>query len=84
MRRSRRRRPDKALGYGPRHRRLRVVFAKDVKKGTCPCAICGQLIDPLAPWDLAHDDLDRKLWLGPTHPSCNRGTPYRLPHSREW
>jgi hypothetical protein len=63
--------------YGVAHRRLRRRFAADVAAGTAKCAHCGELIEPGSLWDLAHDDADRRLYLGPSHAGCNRGELHR-------
>jgi hypothetical protein len=45
-----------------------------VAAGVVPCARCGELIGPGAPWDLGHLDGDRSRYAGPEHSSCNRST----------
>jgi len=51
--------------------------------GTARCALCGELIEPGSLWYLAHDDLDRSVYLGPADASVNRGEPGNKT-SREW
>jgi hypothetical protein len=47
------------------------------------CARCGSAIRPGDPWDLGHDDADRRFYSGPEHRVCNRGTTGRA-RSRRW
>jgi len=63
-----------ARGYGRRHQLLRARWAPIVATGTVDCARCHQRIPPGAPWDLGHDDTDRRRYTGPEHPACNRAT----------
>ncbi|MFI7203312.1 hypothetical protein [Micromonospora aurantiaca (nom. illeg.)] len=63
-----------ANGYGWQHQKLRARWKPIVATGTVPCARCGQLIPPGAPWDLGHDDHDRRRYSGPEHRRCNRAT----------
>ena len=60
-------------GYGARHKKLRESWAPRVAAGGVSCARCGGLIRPGEPWDLGHSDVDRSVWTGPEHRSCNRG-----------
>ena len=62
-----------ARGYGHSHRQERNKWAKTMAaQGGTPCARCGGWIDPLEPWDLGHDDVDRSIYSGPEHQRCNR------------
>jgi hypothetical protein len=61
-------------GYGVRHRKLRAHWAPIVATGTVRCWRCRRLIDPAEPWDLGHDDHDRRQYRGPEHIRCNRAT----------
>jgi hypothetical protein len=83
------RRRRNALGrtrYGRDHKALRQRFAAEDETGLARCAICGELLEADAPWDLAHDDADPsgRLYAGPAHPRCHRGEPHRNKTSREW
>lgn len=74
--------------YGRPHRARRASEARRVATGTVRCArgarcrhaelvadvIIGGLIDPAAPWDLGHDDLNPNNYTGPEHAECNRAT----------
>ncbi len=75
-------------GYGPAHKRRRKRYESLVRAGKATCWRCGLPIDPLAPWDLGHDDHDRRLYRGPEHIQCNRATKGRQPPptdtSRTW
>jgi hypothetical protein len=59
-------------GYGRRHRHLRKAFARQVQTGLVKCARCGEPIAPGEPWDLGHDDSDRRRYSGAEHRYCNR------------
>jgi hypothetical protein len=63
-----------ARGYGRVHQVVRARLAPYVAMGTTPCARCGELIAPGQPWDLGHDDGDRRRYTGPEHRRCNRAT----------
>jgi hypothetical protein len=65
----------KSRGYGVAHQRLRRRFALQVAAGGVSCARCGLLIEPGEPWDLGHDDDDRRFYSGPEHRRCNRSAP---------
>ena len=61
-----------ARGYGPSHRMRRRTLSPRVEAGLEYCARCGERILQGEPWDLGHDDFDRRLYLGPEHRRCNR------------
>lgn len=61
-------------GYGTAHTRLRAKWARKVATGTVDCWRCGRRLNPLEPWDLGHDDLDRSVYRGPECVACNRAT----------
>lgn len=63
-----------ARGYGHHHQQLRKRWAPNVAAGVVDCARCGERIEPGDPWDLGHDDHDRRVYTGPEHQACNRGT----------
>lgn len=63
-----------ARGYGGHHRRLREQWAPVVASGRVDCWRCGQRIQAGTPWDLGHDDHDRRRYRGPEHRGCNRDT----------
>jgi hypothetical protein len=75
-----------ARGYGRAHQLLRRRLAREVATGLGVCWRCGQPIDPGEPWDLGHDDIDRRRYRGPEHARCNRATwrRRRLKVSRSW
>lgn len=62
------------------HNRTRADIARQISSSTS-CAICAVSLGERGPlakaiewprWDLAHDDERPGVFLGPTHPSCNR------------
>lgn len=61
-----------ARGYGSAHQRKRADAEREVKAGRAVCWRCGQDINPDEPWDLGHDDDDRRHYMGPEHRYCNR------------
>ena len=61
-------------GYGEAHRQLRKQLEPIVAAGRATCARCGERIEPGQPWDLDHDDHDRRHYLGPSHAAHNRQT----------
>lgn len=63
-------------GYGYAHQRLREKWRPRVERGEVYCCLpgCGLLIFPGEAWDLAHDPMDKRRWLGPSHARCNRNT----------
>ena len=77
-------------GYGREHFELRKRIEVLVDSGRAFCARCGRWIAPGEPWDLGHDDVDRSVYRGPEHRSCNRRTAGRRDDvarqrmSREW
>ena len=80
-----------AHGYGPSHRMRRRMLSARVEAGLEYCARCGEPILQGEPWDLGHDDYDRRLYLGPEHRRCNRSAAgknsaelQRCKTSREW
>ena len=80
-----------ARGYGPAHRMRRRMLSARVEAGLEYCARCGERILQGEPWDLGHDDYDRRLYLGPEHRRCNRSAAgkksaelQRCKTSREW
>ncbi len=66
-----------ARGYGWIHQRIRAGWAPLVAAGQVCCLRCGELIQPAAPWDLGHDDNDRRIYTGPEHRRCNRAAAAR-------
>jgi hypothetical protein len=73
-------------GYGAWHQRLRLRWAPRVAAGVVDCSapLClaeqagsGRRINPGEPWDLGHDETDRRRYAGPQHAACNRGAPRR-------
>ena len=61
--------------YGPEHKRLRAYWQQVIdSRGGVPCWRCGVLLEPGTPWDLGHDDNDRRAYRGPECRPCNRGT----------
>ena len=64
-------------GYGNAHQRLRAAWAPTVALGRTVCWRCGRRIRVGQPWDLGHDDRDRRIYRGPEHRACNRGEPWR-------
>jgi hypothetical protein len=78
-----------ARGYGKAHRKLRAKWAPIVATGRVVCWRCGHPIGKGEPWDMGHDDLDRRKYKGPEHVACNRATAGRSPlrverTSRRW
>jgi hypothetical protein len=69
-------------GYGYEHRRKRKLWIPRVERGEVVCPRCEQLIVPGEPWDLGHDDEDRRIYAGPEHERCNRATAGRGPAAR--
>jgi hypothetical protein len=63
-----------ARGYGWEHQKVRARVARAVRTGQAVCWRCGLRIHPNTPWDLGHDDRDRRLYRGPEHRACNRRT----------
>ena len=70
--------------YGREHRQIRRALEPSVVAGLAACSRCGEPIEPGEPWDLGHDDFDRRFYSGPEHARCNRGAPHRNRTSREW
>jgi hypothetical protein len=66
-----------ARGYGARHKALRAKAKRLVDAGRAWCWRCGRWIDPTQPWDMGHDDYDRRRYRGPEHIRCNRSTATR-------
>ena len=65
---SARRKPSSAArGYGWAHQVLRRSWARRVALGVVDCARCGLPIEAGQPWDLGHDDVDRRRYVGPEH-----------------
>jgi len=72
-------------GYGWSHRQERQRWQHHrVATGRVICARCGRPINPREPWDLGHDDHDRRSYAGPEHRRCNRATNKRKLYSRRW
>lgn len=67
--------------YGAAHRRMRRDWAPLVEAGGVGCWRCEKPIEPGAPWDLGHDDLDRAILRGPEHRRCNRAVKGRAPNA---
>lgn len=82
---------DKAAGYGiptmrtcqcvnhycSHHQAIREMWRPEVEAGNVGCWRCGYPIPPTAPWDLGHDDADKRRYRGPEHRRCNRSTASR-------
>lgn len=70
-------------GYDANHVRLRADWAPKVATGKVNCWRCGEPIAPTEPWDLGHDDNDRRKYRGPEHAHrCNRAAAGRASHQR--
>ena len=66
-----------ARGYGSEHQRERARWKARMATGeVVECWRCDRPIDPAEPWDLGHDDHDRRIYRGPEHPACNRATAF--------
>ena len=63
-----------ARGYGAAHQRERAKWKPRVDAGMVNCWRCGRWLDPRLPWDLGHDDNDRRIYRGPECRPCNRAT----------
>jgi hypothetical protein len=75
----------KERGYDSAHKQLRRRYAREVALGGVVCWRCGKPIFPGQPWDLGHNDQDRRFYNGPEHRQCNRATAGRKRRtSREW
>ncbi|MEU6208194.1 hypothetical protein ABZ814_31995 [Micromonospora musae] len=61
-------------GYGWDHQQKRAQWKPRVAAGLVDCWRCGERIPPGTPWDLGHDDHDRRFYRGPEHRACNRAT----------
>ncbi len=59
------RRPRRAAMAG--HMVVRRSWARRVALGLVDCARCGLRVESGQPWDLEHDDLDRRRYVGPEH-----------------
>ena len=71
-----------ARGYDASHDKLRAQWAPRVATGTITCWRCGELITAPEPWDLGHDDTDRRKYRGPEHANrCNRSAAGRKSHT---
>ena len=77
-----------ARGYGHEHRKRRKAWKERVEAGGVSCWRCGNPIPPGSPFDLGHDDVDRREYRGPEHPKCNRATSgrraTRMRQSQAW
>jgi hypothetical protein len=75
-----------ARGYGHTHQQRRQQLAPLVATGRINCRRCGQPIAPGEPFDMGHDDYDRRLPTYPEHRRCNRATSRRALRktTREW
>jgi hypothetical protein len=60
-----------ARGYDRRHEAERRRWAPQVDAGLVDCWRCGGHLEPGRPWHLGHDDVDRTVWRGPEHVTCN-------------
>lgn len=70
-------------GYDAGHDRLRAQWAPKVATGSVTCWRCGEPITPTEPWDLGHDDNDRRHYRGPEHANrCNRSAAGRKSHEQ--
>ena len=69
------RRTARQRGYDAAHFKQRGAWASAVALGAVRCALCGERIEPGAPWDLAHADHPNahqlRLYAGPAHRRCN-------------
>jgi hypothetical protein len=54
-------------GYGYEHRKLRESWRPRVEAGQVACSLCGLMIEPGQEFDLAHDPMDSRRYLGPAH-----------------
>ena len=59
-------------GYTAAHDRRRKSWEPRVKAGGVVCGRCGRLIEPGTPWDLSHDQDDKRNTPVPWHRRCNR------------
>jgi hypothetical protein len=62
--------------YGWPHRRERARWKRSVEAGGELCRRCYKPILPWQAWDRDHADSGGpRVYLGPSHARCNRGTP---------
>jgi hypothetical protein len=72
-----------AKRYGSKHAAVRRDFRRLVADGTF-CARCRKPIEEGAAWELDHDDHEERLYVGPSHRSCNRAAANEIKTSRKW
>lgn len=71
--------------YCSHHQAIRAMWLPYVANGKVDCWRCGNKIAPTEPWDLGHDDHDRRRYRGPEHWACNRATSgRRKQRERRW
>jgi hypothetical protein len=62
---------------------LRAELAPVVESGEAICWRCGELIEVGQPWDLGHDDEDRRFTADPTTPPVIAADDHRIRRNEE-